>query len=76
VPCIKTRGSTLRAEAGASSASARTTASRPQRASQAPRRIRSHPYVYAILDQEEWAEYCDHAPIIATFESDAPGNEG
>jgi hypothetical protein len=63
-------------EAGASSASARTTASRPQRASQAPRRIRSHPDVYGTLDQEEWAEYSDHAPIIATFEADSPGSEG
>jgi hypothetical protein len=40
------------------------------------RRIRSHPYVYGTLDQEEWAEYSDHAPIIATFEADSPGSEG
>jgi hypothetical protein len=76
VPGIKNRGSTLHAEAGASSGSARTTASRLQRASQAPRRIRSHPYVYGTLDQEEWAEYSDHAPIISTFEADSPGSEG
>jgi hypothetical protein len=23
----------------------------------------------------QWAEYSDHAPIIATFEADSPGSE-
>lgn len=27
----------------------------------------ANPYVCGTLDQEEWAEYSDHAPIIATF---------
>jgi hypothetical protein len=70
------RASTLRAEAGASSASARTTASLSAAGVSGPRRIRSHPYVYGTLDQEEWAEYSDHAPTIATFEADSPGSEG
>ena len=36
----------------------------------------ANPYVCGTLDQEEWAEYSDHAPIIATFEADPPGSEG
>ena len=36
----------------------------------------ANPYVCGTLDQEEWAEYSDHAPIIATFEADSPGSEG
>jgi hypothetical protein len=36
----------------------------------------ANPYVYGTLDQEEWAEYSDHAPTIATFEADSPGSEG
>jgi hypothetical protein len=36
----------------------------------------SRSHVYGTLDQEEWAEYSDHAPIIATFEADSPGSEG
>jgi hypothetical protein len=35
-----------------------------------------NPYVCGTLDQEEWAEYSDHAAIIATFEADSPGSEG
>jgi endonuclease/exonuclease/phosphatase family metal-dependent hydrolase len=36
----------------------------------------ANPYVCGTLDQEEWAEYSDHAPVIATFEADSPGSEG
>jgi len=35
----------------------------------------ANPNVCGTLDQEEWAECRDHAPIIATFEADS-GSEG
>jgi len=38
--------------------------------------LMNNPSVCGTLDQEEWAEYSDHAPIIATFEADSPGSEG
>jgi len=25
---------------------------------------------------DEWAEYSDHAPTIATYKADSPGSEG
>ena len=51
---------------------------------QSSSRLRSSGSVFTLsqsicmrtFDQEEWAEYSDHAPIIATFEADSPGSEG